>query len=186
MHQRQASVAFQVVPQPLILTTSMSRQDITNNLTAAARSSASSSSSLVRRSSLLKRDSAVSLGHAGSRSDARRISVRRSFQSAEAAFIEDDLAEFLAEQPFAGNMGPVYRLVRCLSSFPFLHPGRSAISWPSPSSSHCCYLPSMPMPLRENAAAPREQIITKDQRSVPKGQAHTSSPELSLLRRFDA
>ena len=89
----------------------MSRQDISNNLTAAARGPANSSSNLRRRSSLLKRDSAVSLGHAGSRSDARRVSVRRSFQSSEAAFIEDDLAEFLAEQP-AAIMGPVYRLVR--------------------------------------------------------------------------
>lgn len=88
----------------------MSRQDISNNLTAAARGPASSN--LRRRSEqLLKRDSAVSLGHAGSRSDARRISVRRSFQSSEAAFVEDDLAEFLAEQP-AAIMGPVYRLVR--------------------------------------------------------------------------
>lgn len=89
----------------------MSRQDISSNLTAAARGPANSSSNLRRRSSLLKRDSAVSLGHAGSRSDARRVSVRRSFQSSEAAFIEDDLAEFLAEQP-AAIMGPVYRLVR--------------------------------------------------------------------------
>jgi len=89
----------------------MFRQDISNNINAAARSSASSSSSLHRRSSLLKRDSAVSIGHAGSRSDVRRISMRRSFQSSEAAFIEDDLAEFLAEQP-AQIMGPVYRLVR--------------------------------------------------------------------------
>lgn len=111
MHQRQASVASQVVPQPLLLT-SMFRQEINsnNNTSAAARSSASSNS-LHRRSSLPKRDSAVSLGHAGSRSDVRRISMRHSFQSSEAAFVEDDLAEFLAEQP-AQIMGPVYRLVR--------------------------------------------------------------------------
>jgi hypothetical protein len=108
MHRKQASVASQVVPQPLILT-SMSCQDISNNIAAAARSPASSNS-LQRHTALLKRDSAVSLGQAGSRSDVRRLSVRRSFQSSEAAFIEDDLAEFLAEQP-AGNMGPVYRLV---------------------------------------------------------------------------
>jgi len=87
----------------------MSRQDITNNLAAAARGPVSSNS-LQRHTSLLKRDSAVSLRRTGSRSDVRRESVRRSFQSSEAAFIEDDLAEFLAEQP-TGNMGPVYRLV---------------------------------------------------------------------------
>lgn len=120
MHQRQASVKSQVVAQPLLLS-SMFRQDISNNINAAAgtRTSASSnsSSSLHRRSSLLKRDSAVSIGHAGSRSDVRRISMRRSFQSSEAAFVEDDLAEFLAEQPAA--MGPVYRLVR-LAAIPFL------------------------------------------------------------------
>ena len=110
MHRKQASVVFQVVPQPLILS-SMSRQDISNNLTAAARGPANSSSNLRRRSSLLKRDSAVSLGQPGSKSDVRRISVRRSFQSSEAAFVEDDLAEFLADLP-SDNMGPVYRLVR--------------------------------------------------------------------------
>ena len=90
----------------------MSRQEISNNIAAAARSPASSNN-LQRHSSLFKRDSAVSLGQAGSRSDVRRLSVRRSFQSSEAAFIEDDLAEFLAEQP-ACDMGPVYRLVRWL------------------------------------------------------------------------
>ena len=81
----------------------MSRQDISNNLTAAARSSASSSS-LRRRSSLLKRDSVVSLGHAGAEAASAEL-VK------EAAFVEDDLAAFLAEQP-AAIMGPVYRLVR--------------------------------------------------------------------------
>jgi hypothetical protein len=87
----------------------MSRQEICNNLAAAARSS----NSLRRRNSLPKRDSAISLGQAGSRSDAQRSSVRRSFQSSdeESAFIEDDLAEFFAEKP-TNNMGPVYRLVR--------------------------------------------------------------------------
>jgi len=100
----------------------MFRQDIINNINAANRNS-TSSSSLHRRSSLLKRDSAVSIGHAGSRSDVRRISMRRSFQSSEAAFIQDDLAEFLAEQPAQVNEimppGPVYRLVR-LAAFPLL------------------------------------------------------------------
>lgn len=86
----------------------MSRQDICNNLAAAARSS----NSLHRPSSSPKRDSAVSLGPAGSTSDVRRISVRRSFQSSEEdALIADDLAEFLADNS-ADNMGPVYRLVR--------------------------------------------------------------------------
>jgi hypothetical protein len=111
MHQRQASVASQIMPQPLLLT-SMFRQDINNSISSAARNSATSNSSsnLHRRSSILKRDSAVSLGQAGSRSDVRRTSMRRSFQSSEAAFVEDDLAQFLAEQP-AQIMGPVYRLV---------------------------------------------------------------------------
>lgn len=126
MHQKRASVASQVVPQPLILS-SMSRQD---NNSSAARNSASSSSSLQRRSSLLKRDSAVSVGQAGARTDARRISMRRSFQSSEAAFVEDDLAEFLAEQPsfFASTtdtMGPVYRLV-CFSQFPSIRTANHA------------------------------------------------------------
>lgn len=87
----------------------MSRQDICNNLAAAARSS----NSLHRPASFPKRDSAVSLGQAGSAPDVRRISVRRSSQSSEeeAAFIADDLAEFFAEKS-ADNMGPVYRLVR--------------------------------------------------------------------------
>lgn len=108
MHRKQVLIAFQVVPQPLILT-SMSRQDICTNLAAAAQSS----NSLRRNSSFSKRDSAVFLGQtAGPTSDVRRTSVRRSFQSSEeVAFIEDDLAEFLAEKP-ACNMGPVYRLVR--------------------------------------------------------------------------
>jgi hypothetical protein len=108
MHLKQTSITSQVVPQPLI-SFSMSRQEICNNLAAAARSS----NSLRRRNSLPKRDSAISLGQAGSRSDAQRSSVRRSFQSSdeESAFIEDDLAEFFAEKP-TNNMGPVYRLVR--------------------------------------------------------------------------
>jgi hypothetical protein len=108
MHRKQTSVASQVVPQPSILTF-MSRQDINTNLAAALRSSArssSSSSSLRQHSSFPKRDSVVSL-------DVRRLSPRRSFQSSEAAFVEDDLAEFLAEQPAdMTSMGPVYRLVR--------------------------------------------------------------------------
>lgn len=117
---RMHHISGQVVPQPLLLP-SMFRQDIIKNINSAHRDSASSSSSLHRRSSLFKRDSAVSLQHAGSRSDARRISMRRSFQSSEAAFVENDpadfdLAEFLAEQP-AQIMGPVYRLVR-LIAFP--------------------------------------------------------------------
>jgi hypothetical protein len=117
---RMHHISGQVVPQPLLLP-SMFRQDIIKNINSAHRDSASSSSSLHRRSSLFKRDSAVSLQHAGSRSDARRISMRRSFQSSEAAFVENDpadfdLAEFLAEQP-AQIMGPVYRLVR-LTAFP--------------------------------------------------------------------
>jgi hypothetical protein len=105
MHLKQTSITSQVVPQPLI-SFSMSRQEICNNLAAAARSS----NSLRRRNSLPK---AISLGRAGSRSDAQRSSVRRSFQSSdeESAFIEDDLAEFFAEKP-TNNMGPVYRLVR--------------------------------------------------------------------------
>jgi hypothetical protein len=108
MHLKQTSVTSQILPQSLT-SSSMSRQDICNNLAAAARSS----NSLRRRNSLPKRDSAISLSQAGSRSDAQRISVRRSFQSSdeESAFIEDDLAEFFAEKP-ADNMGPVYRLVR--------------------------------------------------------------------------
>jgi hypothetical protein len=112
MHRKQTSVASQVVPQPSILTF-MSRQDINTNLAAALRSSArssssnsSNSSSLRQHSSFPKRDSVVSL-------DVRRLSPRRSFQSSEAAFVEDDLAEFLAEQPAdMTSMGPVYRLVR--------------------------------------------------------------------------
>jgi hypothetical protein len=110
MHRKQTSVASQVVPQPSILTF-MSRQDINTNFAAALRSSArssssSSSSSLRQHSSFPKRDSVVSL-------DVRRLSPRRSFQSSEAAFVEDDLAEFLAEQPAdMTSMGPVYRLVR--------------------------------------------------------------------------
>lgn len=94
---------------------------------ASTRNSASSSLSSnslqqqQQRRSLLspKHDSAVSIGQAGARADARRISLRRSFQSSEAAFVEDDLAEFLAEQPsyteqssYTDTMGPVYRLVR--------------------------------------------------------------------------
>ena len=128
---RMHHISGQVVPQPLLLP-SMFRQDIIKNINSAHRDSASSSSSLHRRSSLFKRDSAVSLQHAGSRSDARRISMRRSFQSSEeeAAFIEDDLAAFLAEQPSdiaeppsgnkqpPGTMGPVYRLVCWLFVMP--------------------------------------------------------------------
>lgn len=98
----------------MILST-MSRQDSTSTLSAAARNSASSTNSLHPLSPLFKRDSAASLGHAGSRSDARRISLRRSFQSSEAAFVEDDLAQFLADQP--AIMGPVYRLVSLRFSF---------------------------------------------------------------------
>lgn len=116
MRQKRASVASQVAPQPLILST-MSRQDSTSTLSAAARNSASSTASLHPLSPLFKRDSAASLGHAGSRSDARRISIRRSFQSSEAAFVEDDLAQFLADQP--AIMGPVYRLVSL--RLPFLY-----------------------------------------------------------------
>jgi hypothetical protein len=119
MHHRQASVAFQVSEQPLLLP-SMFRQDIINNVNSASRNSASSSS-LHRRSSLFKRDSAVSLQHAGSRSDVRRISMRRSFQSSEATFVANDLADFLAEQP-AQIMGPVYRLVRSTAFPPSLPP----------------------------------------------------------------
>jgi hypothetical protein len=124
MHQRQASVKSQVMAQPLLLT-SMFRQDF--NDSSAARNSASStssSSSLHRRSSPLKRDSAVSIKHAGSRSDVRRTSMRRSFQSSEAAFVEDDLAKFLAEQPAQtmGHKGPVYRLVRLAARYSFLPP----------------------------------------------------------------
>jgi hypothetical protein len=116
MNRKQASVVFQVVPQPLTLT-SMSRQEISNNIAAAARGTVSSNS-LRRQSSLpLKRDSAVSLDQAGSRSDVPPLSMRRSFSSSEAAFIEDDLAAFLAEPP--GTMGPVYRLVCWLSIVPF-------------------------------------------------------------------
>ena len=134
MHRKQASVAFQVVPQPLILT-SMSRQEICNNIAAAARSPASSNNLQRQPSLLLKRDSAVSLGQAGSRSDVQQLSVRRSFQSseAEAAFVEDDLAAFLAETPSgteqpsgttkpSGTMGPVYRLVCWLFVMPPLYP----------------------------------------------------------------
>ena len=120
MHQRQASVKSQVMAQPLLLT-SMFRQDINNS--SSPRDSASSTSSSLRRRSLpLKRDSAISLGHAGSRSDVRRISMRRSFQSSEAAFVEDDLAEFLPEQPAQtmGHKGPVYRLVRLAARYSFL------------------------------------------------------------------
>jgi hypothetical protein len=103
----------------------MSRQEISNNIAAAARSPASSNNLQRQPSLLLKRDSAVSLVQVGSRSDVQRPPVRRSFQSseAEAAFIEDDLAAFLSEQPSgiverpsgteqpSGTMGPVYRLV---------------------------------------------------------------------------
>ena len=119
MHQRQASVKSQVMAQPLLLT-SMFRQDI--NDSSAARNSASSTSSLHRRSLPLKRDSAVSIKHAGSQSDVRRTSMRRSFQSSEAAFVEDDLAEFLPEQPAQtmGHKGPVYRLVRLAARYSFL------------------------------------------------------------------
>ena len=129
---RMHHISGQVVPQPLLLP-SMFRQDIIKNINSAHRDSASSSS-LHRRSSLFKRDSAVSLQHAGSRSDARRISMRRSFQSSEAAFIENDpadfdLAEFLAEQP-AQIMGPVYRLVR-LTAFPSSLPPFLPLSAPT-------------------------------------------------------
>ena len=110
----------------------MSRQEISDNIAAAARSPASSNSLQRQPSLLLKRDSAVSLDQAGSRSDVRQPSVRRSFQSSEeeAAFIEDDLAAFLAEQPSdiaeppsgtkqpSGTMGPVYRLVCWLFVMP--------------------------------------------------------------------
>ena len=103
----------------------MSRQEICNNLAAAARSPASSNNLQRQPSLLLKRDSAVSLDQAGSRSDVQQLSVRRSFQSseAEAAFVEDDLAAFLAESPSGttkppGTMGPVYRLVCWLFVMP--------------------------------------------------------------------
>lgn len=103
----------------------MSRQEICNNIAAAARSPASSNNLQRQPSLLLKRDSAVSLGQAGTRSDVQQLSVRRSFQSseAEAAFVEDDLAAFLAETPSgteqpSGTMGPVYRLVRWLFDTP--------------------------------------------------------------------
>lgn len=121
MHQRRPSVASQIMPQPLLLT-SMFRQDINNSSAARNSASSTSSSSLHRRSLPLKRDSAVSIGHAGSRSDARRMSMRRSFQSSEAAFVADDLAEFLAEQPAQtmGHKGPVYRLVRLAARYSFL------------------------------------------------------------------
>lgn len=88
---------------------------------SAGSSISSNSLQQQQRRSLLppKHDSAVSVGQAGARADARRISLRRSFQSSEAAFVEDDLAEFLAEQPsyteqssYSDTMGPVYRLVR--------------------------------------------------------------------------
>ena len=61
----------------------------------------------------------------------QQLSIRRSFQSseAEAAFVEDDLAAFLAETPSgteqpsgttkpSGTMGPVYRLVCWLFVMP--------------------------------------------------------------------
>lgn len=112
MHRKQASVVFQVVPQPLTLT-SMSRQEISNNIAAAARGTVSSNNLRRQYSLPHKRDSAVSLDQAGSRSDVQQLSVRRSFSSSEAAFIEDDLAAFLAEP--SGTMGPVYRLVCWLS-----------------------------------------------------------------------
>jgi hypothetical protein len=135
MHRKQASVAFQVVPQPLILS-SMSRQEISNNIAAAARGLVSSNSLQRQPSLLLKRDSAVSLDQAGSRSDVPQLSVRRSFSSDEAAFIEDDLAAFLAEQPLpSGTMGPVYRLVCWQSIVPFsaLSSSSSPSSpWPDP------------------------------------------------------
>lgn len=119
MQHKRASVASQVAPQPLILT-SMSRQDSVNNSSAAARGSASSISisSLRRRSDLLKHDSGISLSQAGARSDAKRVSMRRSFQSSEAAFVQEDLADYLEEnwKPSSprdsATMGPVYRLVR--------------------------------------------------------------------------
>jgi hypothetical protein len=144
MHQRKVSVASQVAPQPLLLS-SMFRQDIFNtNNNAAARDStgstisSSSGGSLHRRSSPPKRDSAVSLGHAGSRSDVRRISMRRSFQSSEAAFVEDGLAEFLAEQPaqIMGHKGPVYRLVRLAARYSFLAPSSDGLTLTVVSSQH--------------------------------------------------
>lgn len=141
MHQRKVSVASQVAPQPLLLS-SMFRQDIFNTKTnAAARDSTGStisSSSLHRRSLPPKRDSAVSLGHAGPRSDVRRISVRRSFKSSEAAFVEDELAEFLAEQPaqIMGHKGPVYRLVRMAARYSFLPPLSDGLTLTVVSSQH--------------------------------------------------
>ena len=144
MHQRKVSVASKVVPQPLLLR-SMIRQDVfnsNNNATAldstGSTISSSSSGSLHRRSLPLKRDSAVSLGHAGSRSDVRRISMRRSFQSSEAAFVEDGLAEFLAEQPaqIMGHKGPVYRLVRLAARYSFLAPSSDGLTLTVVSSQH--------------------------------------------------
>ena len=143
MHQRKVSVASQVAPQPLLLS-SMFRQDIFNtNNNAAARDStgstiSSSSGGLHRRSLPPKHDSAVSLVHAGSRSDVRRISMRRSFQSSEAAFVEDGLAEFLAEQPaqIMGHKGPVYRLVRLAARYSFLAPSSDGLTLTVVSSQH--------------------------------------------------
>ena len=181
MHRKQASIASQVVPQPLILS-SMSRQEIINNIAAAARSPASSNS-LQRQSSLVKRDSAVSLGQAGSRSNVRRPSLRRSFSSSEAAFVEDDLAAFLAEQPEqpkqpSGNMGPVYRLVCWQSIVPFSALSSSSSTAHSLNESttmmrahHRVYLPtrrlSMLAPSRRKAVASNFEGT----KSLPSGSA---------------
>lgn len=152
----------------------MSRQEISNNIAAAARSPASSYSLQRQPSLLLKRDSAVSLDQAGSTSDVdvRRLSVGRSFQSSEeeAAYIEDDLAAFLAEQPSdiaeppsgnkqpPGTMGPVYRLV-CwlfvmpLSTLPLIPKAVDDNDACTPSSASRYRSLSMLAALRGNAVA---------------------------------
>jgi hypothetical protein len=183
MHHRQASVAFQVSEQPLLLP-SMFRQDIINNVNSASRNSASSSS-LHRRSSLFKRDSAVSLQHAGSRSDVRRISMRRSFQSSEATFVANDLADFLAEQPAQIWVQFTVWYVQPLFLPPFLPPSfgtyrvsRTEAAPPSTTPPKGPGVEGLPVLWRENAVAHQRDRLNIE----PMGES-TMGDQILLISR---